>query len=264
MALHDPFEAPHLVLVGTDRRGAELDPEDRHVEARHLGPQRVVGGVVVKGLVAALRQAGRGEIEARHAEPFDLVAQDLQLLVLVGIRLVDLREADEAARILLSRGSEILREISVDVVVLQDRGRDARVVHRGDDHLGRRREIRHVGRQKLHVGRLAGRLPFETAASPDAETASWRGPPGTGRPGSTGPARRCGHDRAGGDRAGCHACAWRAADRVDGWRRRESRTGPRAAGRCGSGRRRSRGPSDALRRSAGWGRSGRADRRRRD
>ena len=116
----------------------------------------------MQGLVAAQRQAGSGEVEPGHGKTLDLVAQEVQLLVLVGVRLVDLSEPDEPARIRGAGSREVLGQVAVDVVVLQDRRRDAGVIHRGDDDLGRGRKVGHVGRQELHVGRLRRPCPIRS------------------------------------------------------------------------------------------------------
>ena len=82
--------------------------------------------------------------------------------------------------------------MAVDVIVLEDRGPDPRVVHLDDHALGGRVEIAHVGRQELDVVALSVPVPLEAARPAHAE-ADIRRP--SGLRGIVGlPERPLGHD----------------------------------------------------------------------
>ena len=108
--------------------------------------------------------------------------QPHQLVIAVGESLLDIGQADKAARIAGDRRGEILGQVAVDVVVLQHRSLDAGVVHLRDERLGAEVHVLQTRRQKLHVVILAADGPLEAAHAADAEV-DVRRPPGFGRVG---------------------------------------------------------------------------------
>ena len=132
-------------------RAVVQEPEHRQPPLLDQAPEGVEGGIVERAVDLHDRQRLDAEVQAAHAQLVEAGPQPRQPARVVGRRLPDLRQRDEAARVARGRLGVVLVEIAVDVIGLQDADVDARQVHLAHHPFGRRLVVGEARRVDLHA-----------------------------------------------------------------------------------------------------------------